>query len=109
MKTISNYYCSTENNRCKLNSQFCYRKKNCGNYPAAGMVRTHATTIFSVTLQRTADNRFADPTPDIAPVMTCVVDTGTPIEVAIKILAAAAVSAQKPSTGVSLVIFAPSS
>ena len=45
---------------------------------AAGMVRTHATTMFRVTLQRTAENRLADPTPEIAPVITCVVDTGTP-------------------------------
>ena len=71
------------------------------------MVSTHATTIFSVTPQRTADKRFADPTPEMAPVMTCVVDTGTPREVARKILAAAAVSAQNPSIGVNRVIFCP--
>ena len=60
------------------------------------MVRIQATTMFKVTLQRTADNRFADPTPEIAPVMTWVVDTGTPIEVAINMLEAAAVSAVAP-------------
>jgi hypothetical protein len=32
---------------------------------AAGMVSTHATTIFSVTPQRTADKWFADPTPEM--------------------------------------------
>ena len=71
------------------------------------MVSTHATTMFKVTLQRTADNRFADPTPDIAPVITCVVETGTPNDVARKMLEAAAVSAQKPSIGASFVIFCP--
>jgi len=74
---------------------------------AAGIVSTQATTIFSVTPQRTADKRFADPPPEMAPVMRCVVDTGTPIEVAKKILDAAAVSAQKPSIGVNRVIFCP--
>jgi hypothetical protein len=54
---------------------------------APGMVSTHATTMFSATPQRTADNRLADPTPEIAPVITCVFETGTPMRVAINIFA----------------------
>src|SRR5438552_14672450 len=45
---------------------------------AAGMVSSHAQTIRPATPQRTADNRCAAPTPDIAPVMVCVVLTGMP-------------------------------
>jgi len=45
---------------------------------AAGMVSTHAQTIFVATPQRTADSRCVAPTPMIAPVMVWVVDTGMP-------------------------------
>src|SRR5665647_3665609 len=71
------------------------------------MVKTQAQTIFRVTPQRTADRRLAAPTPEMAPVMTWVVLTGTPAWVATKMLMALAVSAQKPSMGRSLVIFWP--
>lgn len=50
---------------------------------------------------------FAAPTHDIAPVMVCVVDTGTPSEDAVKREIALAVSAANPSRGVSFTIFDP--
>ena len=37
---------------------------------AAGIVKIQAHTILKVIPQRTADIRFAAPTPDIAPVIT---------------------------------------
>lgn len=74
---------------------------------APGIVKIHAQTIVRVTPQRTAESRFAEPTPDIAPVITWVVLTGIPKWVAKKILVALAVSAQKPSMGLNLVIFWP--
>ena len=43
-----------------------------------GMVKIQAQTILSVTPQRTAESRLAAPTPEMAPVMTWVVLTGTP-------------------------------
>ena len=49
---------------------------------AAGMVRIQAQTIRPATPQRTADSRRVEPTPTIAPVMVCVVDTGMPNAVA---------------------------
>ena len=45
---------------------------------APGMVRSQAQTIRRVTPQLTAVQRLAVPTPDTAPVITCVVLTGTP-------------------------------
>ena len=57
--------------------------------------------------QRTADSRRVEPTPMIAPVMVCVVLTGTPSAVAVKSEIAPAVSAAKPPTGCSRVIFDP--
>jgi hypothetical protein len=42
---------------------------------AAGMVSTHAHTIWPATPQRTADRRRTAPTPTIAPVIACVVLT----------------------------------
>src|SRR4030043_615401 len=74
---------------------------------APGIVKSQAQTIVIVTPQRTAESRFAEPTPDIAPVITWVVLTGMPIWGAKKILKALAVSAQKPSIGLNLVIFCP--
>lgn len=74
---------------------------------AVGMVKNQAQTILKVTPHRTAEIRLAEPTPEIAPVITWVVLTGMPMCVAKKILAALAVSAQKPSIGLSLVIFWP--
>ena len=74
---------------------------------AAGIVRIQAQTIRPATPQRTADSRLIEPTPMIAPVMVCVVLTGTPRWVAVKSEIAPAVSAAKPPTGCSLVIFEP--
>ena len=51
---------------------------------AAGIVSTHAHTIWPATPQRTADSRLIEPTPTIAPVIVCVVLTGTPRCVAVK-------------------------
>ena len=44
----------------------------------AGMVTIQAMTMFPATPQRTAEERCAAPTPMMAPVMVCVVDTGMP-------------------------------
>src|SRR5690349_20777390 len=73
----------------------------------AGMVRSQAQTMRLATPQRTAERRFIEPTPMIAPVIVCVVLTGTPMWVAVKSEMAPAVSAAKPPTGCSLVIFEP--
>ena len=43
---------------------------------AAGIVKTHAQTIWPATPQRTADSRRVAPTPTMAPVIACVVLTG---------------------------------
>ena len=69
-----------------------------------GMVRTQAQTTRPATPQRTALSRFSEPTPTIAPVMVCVVLTGTPPKMVSTRVHAAPVSAQKPSTGRSLMI-----
>src|SRR6266852_4079280 len=74
---------------------------------AAGMVKTQAQRIRPATRHLTADRRVVDPTPAIAPVIVCVVDTGIPKSVAPNKVKAPAVSAQKPPTGRSLVIFEP--
>ena len=44
----------------------------------AGIVKIHAQTMLPATPQRTALTRCAEPTPTIAPVMVCVVETGMP-------------------------------
>src|SRR3954454_14931629 len=75
--------------------------------PDAGRVITQATTMLLATPQRTAETRRAAPTPTMAPVIVCVVDTGTPSQVARNNVIAPPVSAQKPCTGVSLVIRDP--
>ena len=66
-----------------------------------------AMTISLATLQRTADTRFAAPTPMMQPVMVCVVETGMPSSVAANSMIEPPVSAQKPCIGVSRVIFDP--
>src|ERR671912_2985768 len=68
------------------------------------MVRTQAQTIRPATPQRTADSRRVAPTPTIAPVMVWVVETGMPRAVARYSEQAAAVSAEKPPTGLRAVI-----
>src|SRR5450830_536130 len=73
----------------------------------AGIVTIHAQTILPATPQRTADILCDAPTPTMAPVMVCVVETGTPIAVAMNSVMAPPVSAQKLPTGLSLVIFWP--
>ena len=74
---------------------------------AHGIVSTHAQTICSATPQRTADSLRVAPTPMMAPVMVCVVETGMPNPVAMNSVIAPPVSAQKPPTGFSLVIRMP--
>ena len=68
------------------------------------MVKTQAQTMLPATPQRTAEALRTDPTPTMAPVMVWVVDTGTPIAVARNSVIAPPVSAQKPPTGLSLVM-----
>src|SRR5205085_10886910 len=67
--------------------------------PAHGMVKTHAQTIRDAKPQRTAETRLDSPTPIIAPVMVCVVETGMPSPVAINSAIAPEVCAQKPPDG----------
>src|SRR5438309_8429609 len=83
------------------------RNDAAANAAAAGIVRTHAHTILPATRHLTADNRVVEPTPAIALVIVCVVDTGIPEKVAPKIVIAPAVSAQNPPTGLNFVIFEP--
>ena len=72
-----------------------------------GMVSSHAHTMRRAIPQRMVDSLVVAPTPMMEPVMVCVVDTGMPLCVAMKSVAAPAVSAQNPPTGLSLVIFIP--
>ena len=69
-----------------------------------GIVATQAHTIRLATPQRTAEIRFAAPTPVIAPVMVCVVLTGMPKWDATNSVIAPLVSAQNPPNGVSFVM-----
>ena len=48
---------------------------------AAGIVKIQAHTMRPATPHFTADKRRVAPTPTIAPVMVCVVETGTPVRV----------------------------
>src|SRR5581483_3311872 len=73
----------------------------------AGIVRIQAHRIRPATPHRTADKRFTEPTPTIAPVIVCVVLTGIPASAVPKSVIAPAVSAQKPPTGFSLVMRDP--
>src|ERR1019366_392160 len=66
---------------------------------APGTVSTHAQTMRPATPQRTAVSLRTLPTPTIAPVIVCVVETGMPRPVARKSVIAPLVSAQKPPTG----------
>lgn len=72
-----------------------------------GMVRTQAHMIRPATPHLTALKRFTEPTPMMAPVMVWVVLTGIPKKAEVKSETAAPVSAQNPSTGLSLVTFCP--
>src|SRR3569833_4552512 len=71
------------------------------------MVMIQAMTMLLETLQRTADALRAAPTPMIAPVMVCVVDTGKPSQVAPNKVSEPPASAQKPCIGVSRVLYEP--
>ena len=75
--------------------------------PAAGMVKIQAQTMFLATPQRTAEKPLSEPTPMMAPVTVCVVETGIPKRVANASDSALAVSEQNPLTGFSFVIFMP--
>jgi len=67
----------------------------------AGIVGNQAQAIFAATAQRTALIRLIEPTPAIAPVMTCVVETPTPTQVDNRMELGAAVSAQYIDTSLS--------
>ena len=72
-----------------------------------GMVSIQAQSKLIVTPHRTADTRFVNPTPIMAPVIVCVVLTGIPNASVPKSRIAPAVSAAVPSKGVSFVILLP--
>lgn len=65
----------------------------------AGIVNTHAATIFVAVAQRTDATPFVMPTPIMAPVMVCVVLTGIPRTAVPINVNAPDVSAQNPWTG----------
>ena len=68
-----------------------------------GNVKTHASTIFSPSPQRTLDIPRVAPIPQDAAGIVCVVDVGTPKCAANVRTIAAFVSAAKPSGGPSFV------
>ena len=72
-----------------------------------GMVTNHANTMERATPQLTAFIRFAEPTPIIDPLTTCVVDTGKCKKVAVKIVIAEFKSAAKPFMVSNLKILVP--
>src|SRR5207244_13402349 len=74
---------------------------------AAGIVRSHAHTTRPATPHLTADSRLVVPTPTIAPVIVCVVETGIPACAVKNSVAAAADSALIPATGCSFVMREP--
>src|SRR5690348_14137181 len=83
------------------------KKRNWKTAPisaAPGIVSTHAHKIRRVTPQRTAVSRRDAPTPEIAPVITCVELTGIPAAAVPNSVIAAEVSAANPPNGVSFVI-----
>ena len=94
---------------------FCshYLKKITAKYvtPATsaeiGMVKIQAHSKLMVIPHRTAETLLVSPTPIIAPVMVCVVDTGIPKCSVIKSVIAPEVSAATPSKGVTFVIRVP--
>src|SRR5687768_3906193 len=71
------------------------------------MVSIHAHNRLMVTPQRTADKRFVAPTPIIDPAIVWVVLTGIPKCSVRYNVAAPAVSALTPSSGVTFVIRVP--
>src|SRR5258708_12572022 len=73
----------------------------------AGIVKLHAQTLFPATPQRTAETLRVEPTPTIAPVMVCVVETGMPKALARNSVIAPPTSAQKPCTGFNFAMRSP--
>ena len=71
------------------------------------MVSTQAHSKPIVTPHRTALNLFVAPTPIIAPVIVCVVETGIPKLLTTNKVNAPAVSAQTPSNALTFVILDP--
>ena len=69
----------------------------------AGMVMIHAQTMRPATPHRTARLPRVAPTPTMAPVMVCVVETGMPAAATARMVTPPPVSAQKPPMGYSLV------
>ena len=65
----------------------------------AGIVMIHAHTIREANPHLTAETRLDRPTPIIAPVMVCVVETGMPNDVAKKSAMAPDVCALNPPDG----------
>lgn len=72
------------------------RENTYPNNPQIGNVTIHAITICPATIQFTARNRRAAPTPIIADVFACVVLTGNPRAVQISKQTADAKSAENP-------------
>src|SRR3954464_9845903 len=66
---------------------------------ADGRVKLQASTIRPAVPQCTDASRWPAPAPKIEPVHTCVVDSGSPRWVEVRITAALVVSALKPWTG----------
>ena len=73
----------------------------------AGIVNSQAQTMRLATPHLIPEILEVAPTPTIAPVIVCVVETGIPRCVAMNSVVAPAVSAQNPPTGFSFVIFIP--
>ena len=71
------------------------------------MVSTQAQAIRAVIPHRTAETRWLEPTPMIAPLITCVVETGSPRCEAARMVTAALVSAANPWIGFRSMIFVP--
>src|SRR5205823_4681478 len=74
----------------------------------AGIVMSHAATMFAPTPQRTAPRLRLAPTPSTEPVTTCVVLTGRPMRVAPWMTLAPISCAEKPVAGSSLKMLQPS-
>jgi len=74
---------------------------------AARMVRAHAQMMRVANPRRTAEGRFIEPTPTIAPVIVCVVETGMSAAAELSNVIAAAASAENPPMGFNAVILMP--
>ena len=72
-----------------------------------GNVTTQDITILPTTPKSMAERPLASPTPKTAPTKVCVVEIGSPVPEAKTTVEAAAISAEKPKLGVSVVILLP--